>query len=145
MAQNSFLIKGWYFSVIIVVSAFKISDPWYYTLLISLTSFVFYSINLQFYIYERKFRNLYYERIEMRSNGDFENELYSLKFPQVGGQIGLINKILSVWEYAQKNKMLMFMYFGICSILIGFKWLGDGGSEIQKIFLEISGMVKLGD
>lgn len=137
MAQNSFMIKGWYFSLIIVITAFKIENILYYSLLVTLLSASFYFINLQFYIYERKFRNVYYERIELRkSDDDYSTNLYSLKF-----RVQDKSKKNDYWKYGKKNKMLFFTYFGVCIILILFNYLINVDNDSGKIIIEISGLM----
>lgn len=138
MAQNSFMIKGWYFSLIIVITAFKIENILYYSLLVILLSASFYFINLKFYIYEKKFRDVYYDRIELRkSKEDYSTNLYSLKFR---AQDKSEKKKNDYWEYGKQNKMLCFTYFGVCTILILLNCLVNADTDSGKIVIEISGL-----
>lgn len=112
MAQNQFVIKGWYISIIIVISAWKMNEPKVYIALVCLCSLLFYIIDLQFYIYEKKFRMLYQYRLEARCVADNFNkkDIYSLKPPK-----------LTFCEWIKlvfRNYMLIFMYGGFCIILV---------------------------
>lgn len=138
MAQNSFMIKGWYFSLIVVISAFKVDDHKFYALLVGLVSMVFYLINLQFYIYERKFRELYSSRINLRRIDNYITDLYSLSFNEPAK---LSPKVY--FSYAWKNKMLFFMYASICLILIFFNMQVNTDSDKKKINIEIIGVEQL--
>lgn len=114
MAQNSFTIKGWYFALIIVISAWKFDKPLFYSCTLLAVALIFYALNMQFYIYERRFRELYSERIKLRCEDEnYVDELYSLALKKEK----LWFKLLFC-KYVFKNKMLAFMYFGICLLLI---------------------------
>ncbi|GKV70603.1 hypothetical protein NCCP2716_31010 [Sporosarcina sp. NCCP-2716] len=130
MAQNSFNIKGWYFALIIVISAWKFNNTIVYALIIGFASVIFYILNLQFYIYERRFRVLYNERIEMRCEQDnYEEKLYDLTpiYEKLTFKV--------IFEcYISKNKMLIFMYFGICLLLIIANILIAYENDNSKVF-----------
>lgn len=114
MAQNSFIIKGWYFALIIVISAWKFNNPLFYICTLIAASFIFYTLNLQFYIYERRFREIYAERVKLRCEDDnYVDGLYSLALKKEKLWFKLLFS-----KYVFKNKMLAFMYFGICLLLI---------------------------
>lgn len=114
MAQNSFAIKGWYFALVIVVSAWKFNNLFFYSGSLIALSSIFYILNLQFYIYELRFRDIYSKRLNLRCElNDYKTELYSLKLEEEK----LKFKVL-LDKYILRNKMLMFMYFGIALLLI---------------------------
>lgn len=145
MAQNSFMIKGWYFALIIVISAWKFGNTWFYIGTIFIATVIFYILNLQFYIYERRFRDLYGERIKLRCEGDNYNDmLYSLTTKSEDFSIKLYFE-----NYIKKNKMLLFMYFGICIVLISANLLMNFGNkdkvnfEEDNIKIEIEGIKSL--
>jgi hypothetical protein len=130
MSQNSFSIKGWYFAIIVVVSAWKFNDFSFYCLSIGIISLIFYTINLQFYIYERRFREVYEERIELRCNNhDFAKKLYSMQFLK---DEDLFTKAF-VSKYVCKNFSLLLLYFGIAGILIfsNFAINSDNKTELK--------------
>lgn len=145
MAQNSFMIKGWYFALIIVFSAWKFGNTWFYIGTIFIATVIFYILNLQFYIYERRFRELYTERIELRCEDDnYKDKLYSLTPKSDKFSIKLYYK-----KYINKNRMLLFMYFGICIVLISANLLMNVGNkdkvnfEEDNIKIEIEGIKSL--
>lgn len=137
MAQNSFTIKGWYFALIIVISAWKFNNSLFYGCTLFVTALIFYVLNLQFYIYERRFRELYSERIELRCEDDnYEDKLYSLIPKSEKFSMKQYFK-----KYIMKNKMLLFMYFGICVLLIIANLLMNKAPEDKvKIEIEIEGI-----
>lgn len=145
MAQNSFTIKGWYFALIIVISAWKFSNTLFYICTIFIATVIFYILNLQFYIYELRFREVYKNRIELRcTNGNYTNELYSLVPASEKFSYKLIHE-----KYILKNKMLLFMYFAICIVLVLANLLMNVGNEDKVNFegdnikIEIEGIKSL--
>lgn len=131
MAQNSFTIKGWYFALIIVISAWKFGNTLFYICTIALATVIFYILNLQFYIYERRYREIYKNRIELRcEEGNYEEDLYCLVPIQEKLTIKLCFK-----KYVFKNKMLLFMYLTVCALLISANVLMNVGKE-DKLKLE---------
>lgn len=120
MAQSSFNIKGWYFALIIVISAWKFGNSIFYSWTLIIATIIFYILNLQFYIYERRYRVLYSNRIKLRcEDKDYTNQLYSLTPEKDPKSLKFYTK-----NYVWKNKMLLFMYFGICILLVAVNFLG---------------------
>ena len=145
MAQNSFTIKGWYFALIIVISAWTFGNTWFYIVTIFIATVIFYILNLQFYIYEVRFRELYSERIKLRCEEDnYEDKLYDLTPKREKFSVKPYYK-----KYIKKNKMLLFMYFGICIVLISANLLMNVGDkdkldfEKDNIKIEIKGIKSL--
>ncbi|MFJ3386372.1 hypothetical protein [Lysinibacillus sp. NPDC086135] len=147
MAQNSFTIKGWYFALIIVISAWKFNNPLFYGCTLLVATVIFYVLNLQFYIYERRFREVYSKRLKLRCEDDnYIDELYSLKPGTEHFSCNLFFK-----KYVLKNKMLVFMYFGICILLVTSNLLmnieqrGTGTVNLKddNIEIEIKGLKSL--
>jgi len=145
MAQNSFTIKGWYFALIVVISAWKFNNSYFYSCTLIVATMIFYILNLQFYIYERRYRELYNERLKIRCvNNNYVDDLYSLA--------PITEKFkcrLFFSKYIWENKMLLFMYFGICGLLIIANLLINVQNndrvniEEENINIEIEGLKKL--
>lgn len=80
MAQNSFLIKGWYITLLAaVIALFQKSENVTITVsIISIISLSFWGLNAFFLYTERKYRDFYEYVIVLRQQGNNE-KLYSLK------------------------------------------------------------------
>ncbi|ACD24254.1 hypothetical protein FDE76_16225 [Clostridium botulinum] len=80
MAQNSFLIKGWYITLLAaVIALFQKSENVTITVsIISIISVSFWGLNAFFLYTERKYRDFYEYVIVLRQQGN-DKKLYSLK------------------------------------------------------------------
>lgn len=105
MAQNSFIIKGWFVSLVAVSIALKIESTYVYGTLLFTLGICFYFVNLQFYVYERQYRDLYNNRIKLCVEDKVLTDVYKLT---INGF-----KIKCIMVYAPKNKMLMLFYFTV--------------------------------
>lgn len=133
MAQNSFIIKGWFVSLVAVSIALKISNPITYGILLFALGLCFYFVNIQFYVYERQYRELYNGRIKLRvEDQDGITDLYKL------GIAGF--KIKSIKEYAPKNKMLIIFYFTVPLIFSIINYFVSQSSDVDKVIIEIQGL-----
>lgn len=135
MAQNSFLIKGWFISLVTVSVALKISNLWVYSVLLFALGLVFYFVNLQFYVYEKQFRNLYAERIKLRIEYRLSTDLYLI---EVDGF-----KWDAIKRYAPENKMLMLIYFILPLIFSVINYYMNQSTDADKIIIEIQGIRNL--
>lgn len=79
MAQNSFLIKGWTISIIVVVLALteKITDPIYLCLIMLIPIGSFWYLDSFFLQTEKMYRRMYQWVLQARKNDDF-SYLYDL-------------------------------------------------------------------
>lgn len=110
MAQNSFIIKGWFFTLLTALSLWEFESIPVFIISIVLLTIVFYALNLQFYIYERCFRELYKSRIELRVNScNYSKDLYSLDFSEFKNKW---------YYYVFQNLTLLITYFGVALILL---------------------------
>lgn len=110
MAQNSFLIKGWFFTLLTALSLWEFKSIIMFSIIILFLSLIFYALNLQFYIYERCFRDLYKSRIELRTvKKNYHDHLYSLDFSEYKNKW---------YTYIGQNPMLLFTYFCVSLTLI---------------------------
>ncbi len=80
MAQNSFLIKGWYITLLAAVIALfpKSENVTIIVYIISIISVAFWWLNAFFLYTERKYRDFYEHVIAIRQEGN-NKKLYSLK------------------------------------------------------------------
>ena len=132
MAQNSFIIKGWFVSLVAVSIALKIDNTCVYGGLLLALGCCFYFINLQFYVYERQYRDLYNERIKLRVEDQVLTDLYKL------GIDGF--KLKSIPKYAPKNKMLMLFYFTAPFIFLIINYFINQSPDADKLIIEIQGL-----
>lgn len=88
MAQNSFLIKGWYITIIVAMLAIVSSNNsmgYLITSIVAITS-VFWFLDSFYLMTERKYRNLYCDTISKRMRNDFSNP-YALCTRQYDGTV----------------------------------------------------------
>lgn len=135
MAQNSFLVKGWFISLVTVSIALKVSNPWVYSALLFALGICFYFVNLQFYVYEKQFRELYAERVNLRVEYQLRRDLYSIK---VDGF-----KWDAIKRYGPENKMLMLIYFMLPLIFSIINCFMNQSTDADKIIIEIQGIKNL--
>ena len=79
MAQNSFLLKGWAISLVVVVLALteKIADPLYLCLVLFLPLISFWYLDAFFLQIEKMYRELYKWVLDKRNKDDYDH-LYDL-------------------------------------------------------------------
>lgn len=139
MAQNSFLIKGWFVSLVAVSIALKINNTLVYGGVLLALGFCFYVVNLQFYVFEREYRALYNSRIKLRvENQDATTDLYNLNIEGF--------KWVTIKEYAFKKKylftniMLILFYFIVPLIFCVINYYVNQSSDADKVIIEIQGL-----
>lgn len=135
MAQNSFIIKGWFVSLVAVSIALRINNTWVYSALLFALGFSFYFINLQFYVYERQYRDLYNDRIKLRVDYQNLEDLYKLAIDGF--------KLKCIKIYAPKNKMLMMFYFTVPLIFSVINYFMNQSSDSDKLIIEIQGLKEI--
>jgi len=135
MAQNSFIIKGWFVSLVAVSIALKINNTWVYGGLLLALGFCFYFVNLQFYVYERQYRDLYSERIKLRVEDRVLTDLYKLAIDGF--------KLKSIPMYAPRNKMLMLFYLTVPLIFSVINFFMNQSADGDKLIIEIQGLKEI--
>lgn len=85
MAQNSFLIKGWYISIMAVLIAWKDGGSLMFSILMVILTLTFMYLDTIYLYQEREFRRIYKERIELRLANDNSN-LYQLNTKKINAK-----------------------------------------------------------
>lgn len=139
MAQNSFIIKGWFVSLVAVSIALKIDNTWVYGGLLLALGFFFYVVNFQFYIFERQYRSLYNSRIKLRvEDQDATADLYNLNIE--GFKWGTIKEYAFKKKYLFTNGMLILFYFIVPLIFCVINYYVNQSSDGGKLIIEIQGL-----
>jgi len=103
MANNSFLIKGWWISLYAVVLAIlqeRAATVVVMILLMSM-SLLFWSLDANYLRTERKYRELYKERIEERHRGS-QDHLYDLDTSGLSGKVSSLPRVMlsrTLWPF----------------------------------------------
>lgn len=135
MAQNEFFIKCWFISFLTVTAALKVQSIYLYGLLIFSISACFYLFNMQFYIYENQYRELYNKRIKLRTIEKISDDLYLLKI--AGFNFKEFRK------YFKKGWLLLVFFFVMPTIFVIIVFFINNTVPEDKIIIEIQGIKRI--
>lgn len=139
MAQNSFIIKGWFVSLVAVSIALKISNSVTYGVLLFSLGLCFYCVDLQFYVFERQYRDLYNGRIKLRVEEQHATtDLYNLNIEGVKWRT--INKYVFKMKYLFTNSILFLLYFMVPLIFCVINYYVNQSSDADKVIIAIQGL-----
>ena len=112
LANNSFLIKGWMITIVVVTFLFKGNSELHLLSLIPLI--IFWALDAYFLRHERMYRELYKWVAENRLRDD--TNLLDMKATRFKKNIGSVPKIMF-------SKTLGWLYCGVLVMVVVYEWL----------------------
>lgn len=117
MAQNSFMIKGWFVTLYAAIFAFTLTkvDTCLMCVALMLVNIAFWYLDAYFLRMERQYRKIYEEVLEKRKNGDIDlmYELNPRKFKVKVESTVAVMFSRTVWPFYLFPLIIVIVIFGL--------------------------------